>query len=75
MSKRLAPVICFAGLILLFVLHNDVWLWNNARLILGLPVGLLYHIVFCIAASILMYALVRYAWPKNLEVDEQEGKQ
>lgn len=73
--KRAAPAICFAGLILLFLLHNDFWLWNDARFVFGLPIGLLYHIVYCIAASVLMYSLVRYAWPESLEVNAAEERE
>lgn len=72
--KRVPLAICFAALILLFLLHNDFWFWHDARLISGLPVGLLYHIAYCIGASVLMYALVRYAWLENLEVDAREEK-
>lgn len=54
----------FAAVGLLFVLHNDLWLWHDAKAVLGLPVGLLYHLVFCLVAALLMAALVRWAWPK-----------
>lgn len=54
----------FIAVAALFVLHNDLWLWNDATAVLGLPVGLLYHLVFCLVAAVLMAALVRWAWPK-----------
>jgi hypothetical protein len=69
--RKLLPGVCFAALIALFLLHNDFWLWNDARLIAGMPVGLLYHILFCVAASVVMYGLVRYAWPSSLEVEDR----
>lgn len=75
MIRRLAPPICFAALILLFLLHNDFWFWHDARLIFGLPVGLLYHIAYCIGASVLMYSMVRYAWLESLEVDAAEERE
>lgn len=46
-------------LVLLFLLHNDFWLWETPRFVLGLPVGLLYHIGFCLAATLLMAAFVK----------------
>ena len=49
---------------LLYLLHNDLWLWRDATLVLGLPVGFLYHVVYCLAAAALMAALVRWAWPR-----------
>ena len=56
----------YAVLVLLFFLHNDLWLWDDGRLILGLPVGLLYHIVFCLVTAAVMVVLVRLAWPGSL---------
>lgn len=53
--------ILYCLLIILFILHNDFWLWNNNQILLGLPIGLMYHIVFCIVASILMFFLVKYS--------------
>lgn len=61
-------------LILLYLLHNDYWLWDDACLIGGFPAGLLYQIVYCFAASIMMILLVKFAWPKDLdEVSEKTG--
>lgn len=57
----------YAALAVLYLLHNDLWLWNDRRLVLGLPVGLVYHIGFCVAASLVFWLLVRYAWPKELD--------
>ena len=52
--------ILYSLLVVLYVLHNDFWFWGTSQIALGLPIGLLYHIVFCIAASLLMYSLVKY---------------
>ncbi len=46
-------------IVLLFLLHNDFWFWETPQLILGLPVGLLYHIGFCIAVTVLMAIFVK----------------
>ena len=59
-------------LIALYLVHNDLWLWNNPRLLAGIPVGLVYHVGFCVAASLLMLALVRYAWPRHLAAEQGE---
>jgi hypothetical protein len=55
--------------IALYLLHQDVWLWRSARpFVLGfLPVGLAYHALYCMLASLLMLLLVRHAWPARLE--------
>ena len=56
-------------LVLLFVVRHDLWLWHDDRLILGLPVGLSYHALFCLAVSMVMALLVRYGWP-DLDADD-----
>jgi len=55
--------------IALYLLHQDVWLWRSARpFVFGfLPVGLAYHALYCLLASLLMLLLVRLAWPARLE--------
>ena len=63
----------YLALIVLYLLHNDLWLWDDPRLMQGIPVGLLYHIVYCIVAALLMVLLVTYAWPHHLEVEEEAG--
>jgi hypothetical protein len=68
------PAILYAALVLLFVLHNDWWFWNDGRLILGLPVGLLYHLVFMLVTAAVMALIVTFAWPDDLEVDEPGGE-
>ena len=47
------------ALALLFVLHQDFWLWSDGSIVLGLPVGLTYHIGICILASVVFLLLVR----------------
>ena len=57
----------------LYLLHQDVWFWNTARpLVFGfLPVGLFYHAVYSLVVAVLMWALVRFAWPAHLEADAE----
>lgn len=62
----------YAALALLYLLHNDLWLWNDPRLVFGLPAGIVYHVGFCVAASIVLTLLVIYAWPQDLDVDLDE---
>ena len=47
-----------AGLVLLLVLHHDFWNWNSTSLFLGIPVGLMFHLLLCVAASVLFTLLV-----------------
>jgi hypothetical protein len=57
----------------LYLAHNDLFLWDDACLIAGFPSGLLYHIAFCVAVAILMFLLVRFAWPEHLETEAQQS--
>ncbi len=66
MSPR-ARVALYAALGVLYLLHNDLWLWHDGSLVLGLPAGLTYHVLYCLATAVLMAALVRWAWPADLE--------
>jgi hypothetical protein len=54
---------------IVYALHQDVWFWRSARpLVFGfLPIGLFYHAVYTLAASALLWFLVRWYWPSHLE--------
>ena len=56
MSRRGLGWLALLGL---FALHQDLWLWNDGELLFGLPVGLTYHLAYCLAAGLLMTWLVR----------------
>ncbi len=68
MRKPLTGLL-FLALGVLYALHQDLWLWNDPRQVLGLPVGLTYHVLYCLAATLLMALLVRFAWPAGLDED------
>ena len=62
----------WALVLLLVVLHQDNWLWNNDRLVLGfLPIGLCYHACISIAAGIVWFLATKFCWPTNLEVEHK----
>ena len=67
MKKTFSRWILYITLVILFLLHNDLWLWDNPKIVLGLPVGLSYHIGFCVAAAILMALIINHAWPNHLQ--------
>jgi uncharacterized oligopeptide transporter (OPT) family protein len=71
-KKLTWALLLYAALATLYLLHNDLWLWNDPSLVLGLPVGLVYHVVFCLATSAVLALLVTYAWPDDLEVADSE---
>jgi hypothetical protein len=61
------------AILALYAVHQDVWHWSTAHpLFLGfLPIGLAYHAAYCVAASALMWALTKFAWPAHLEEDRR----
>ena len=61
-----------AAVALLYLLHQDLWFWREARpLVLGfLPIGLFYHAAFTLVAALVMWLLVKAAWPAHLENEE-----
>ncbi|MEK6336230.1 MAG: DUF3311 domain-containing protein [Acidobacteriota bacterium] len=70
--KRILLVI---AVVVVYVLHQDFWFWRTARpLVFGfMPIGLFYHAFFSVLAALLMWLLVKFAWPSHLE-REVEGQ-
>ena len=62
-----------ALVIAVYLLHQDCWNWRKHEpLVFGfLPIGLAYHAGFSCLAAVLMWVLVKFAWPKDLEDHQQ----
>ena len=58
MRSRLLRRVFLLGIALFYLLHNDLWLWHDSSLVLGLPAGLVYHLAYCLAAAALMGLLL-----------------
>jgi hypothetical protein len=60
----------------LYVLHQDFWFWRAARpLVFGfIPIGLFYHACYTVATAIVMWLLVKHAWPSHLEEGGGDGE-
>jgi len=70
--KSILLVVAVAAL---YILHQDIWFWRSQYLVGGfIPIGLFYHGVFSIAAALLMWLLVTYAWPSHLEQEVEQTK-
>lgn len=55
-------------IVLLIVLYQDNWLWDDPTLIGGiLPIGLVYHMGISVAAAVVWYLATVYCWPAELE--------
>ena len=67
MSRR--PILLGLAVLSVYAAHQDFWFRDVARpLVFGfLPIGLFYHVVLCLVIAGLMWLLVRYAWPVELE--------
>lgn len=71
MMKKLILVV---AVVALYVLHQDIWFWRTAYpLVFGfVPIGLFYHAAFSVAASLVLWLLVKFAWPSHLEREVEE---
>jgi hypothetical protein len=68
-------ILVYLAVPVLYALHQDFWWWTDKdSRFLGMPIGLAYHVIFCVLASILMASLVRLAWPAHLEVEAEAVK-
>ncbi len=62
--------------LLLVVLHQDNWFWNDGTLVFGfLPMGMFYHVCLSVAASVVWLLACQFAWPENLDGKPAESKQ
>lgn len=71
MSTRGLRGALWAALALLFAARIDVWWWDDPSRVLGLPVGLTWHVAICVLATGVLWVLVRVAWPRGL--DDEAG--
>lgn len=61
-------ILLVVAVVILYVLHQDIWFWRSSYLVFGfIPIGLFYQGCFSVAAALLMWLLVTYAWPSHLE--------
>lgn len=54
--------------ILLVILHQDFWFWENDYAVFGfIPMGLFYHAMISLGAAATWYLATVYAWPEGVE--------
>ena len=77
MTKKGPVILVF---LVLLVLHQDFWNWDNANLVFGfMPVGLFYHACYSLVAALFWGIVMKVAWPSELEEwaeggsDDSEG--
>ena len=54
----------YGALLLLYLLHNDVWWWHDSSLWFGLPIGMSWHVLLCLGSALVMALLVRREPPR-----------
>lgn len=57
----------------LLALHLNYWMWDETRLVLGLPANLFYHLMLSLVVSVVMFVVVRRAWPAYLDRDQDDA--
>jgi len=56
--------------LLLIILHQDLWFWNDSRLVFGfMPIGLVYHAGISVAAAATWLLATIYVWPVDVAED------
>lgn len=67
--------IVLALVLLLLILHQDVWWWDRIDpVILGfMPIGLAFHVFLSILTAIVYWLAVKYWWPNDVDVGDHEA--
>ena len=62
-------ILLIVAVVALYALHQDFWFWRTAHpLVFGfVPIGLFYQACYSVAAALLLWLLVKFAWPSHLE--------
>jgi hypothetical protein len=72
--RRLKPWLLGVLVAVVYALHQDFWNWRRIEPVFWgfVPVGLGYHAVYSIVAVLLMWTLVKLAWPADLDRIESD---
>lgn len=65
--------VVWGSLLLLVVLHQDYWQWDNATLVFGfLPYSLVYHAGISLAACVVWLLATKFCWPVQNDKADRE---
>lgn len=74
-ARGKGPLIITVLVLLLLIVHQDNWFWDDGTLVFGfLPVGLLWHAGISVAASAVWLLATQIAWPLDHDRDHQESR-
>jgi len=63
-----SSAVIFIVFVVLAILHQDFWNWDNGNLVLGfMPVTLAYHAGYSLVAALFWGLVMKFAWPTELE--------
>lgn len=68
-------VVVYGIVVVLMILHHDVWNWHRYEpLVFGvIPIGLAHHVGISLAAGVVWFLAVNFAWPRDVEQIEREA--
>jgi len=65
-----------AMVVLLIILHQDFWYWDDPTLVGGIvPIGLAFHACLSMAAAFTWFLATKFAWPLHDSDDQVVGDQ
>ena len=63
-QKSNAAYVVWGLVLLLIILHQDLWFWNSKTLVFGImPIGLFFHALISLAAGSTWFLATKIAWP------------
>lgn len=69
-ERSKGPVVIAVAVVVLLILHQDNWNWDDGSLVFGfIPKGLAYHACISIAATIMWFVATIIAWPLDESAD------
>ena len=72
-SSKTGQTIIIALAVVLALVHQDIWYWDDGSLVMGfMPVGLAFHALFSLVAAALWALAIKIAWPHELEALAEE---
>ena len=71
--RSVMKFVVWSSVLLLIVLHLDLWFWEDITLIAGIiPIGLFYHACMSLGAGFVWYLATKFAWPFD-DADESNA--
>ena len=62
--------------LLLLILHQDNWFWEDDTLVFGfMPIGLFFHACISVAAGLTWWLATKHCWPNDLEHKSPDAAQ